>query len=201
MDISTYDSVRGARRQCFQDQGARRHGHVNCAAPKILSCEPPSGFIFEEDPVPARTVAVPVKPGTDCANPFWSTAAPGFMFPTHMPLFEPTHHVTSWLVSGTGDGGLLKAPLAANETWPSGKFRASAEVGVRATDCNWRPLPNPRSRAYGSTRKSGRKPKQVLAVSILRSRFPSGYQGQQICCLPCLSPPIKALLRHPWLVA
>jgi hypothetical protein len=152
---------------CTKEQG--HHGQVNCAAPKILSCEPPSGFIFEEDPVPARTVAVPVKPGTHCANPFWSTVAPGFMFPTHMPLFEPTHHVTALLVSCTGDGGLLKAPLAANETWPLGKFSASADVGVRATDCNWRPLPQPAipSETRGSTRKSGRKPKHVMAVSLL----------------------------------
>ena len=121
----------------------RIHGHVNCAAPKVLSCEPPSGFMFEEGPVPARTVAVPVNPGRHCANPFWSTVTPGLMFPTHKPRFEPTHHVTSWLVSCTGDGGLLKAPVATNETWPLEKFRASAAAGFRVTDCNWRLLPHP----------------------------------------------------------
>ena|SRR6202035_3163414 len=74
-------------------------GQVKSAPPKILSCEPPSGFITEEDSVPARIVTVPVNPGRHCANPFGSTVTPGFMFPTHMPLLDPAHHVTSLLVS------------------------------------------------------------------------------------------------------
>jgi DNA-binding XRE family transcriptional regulator len=51
-------------------------GQVKSAPPKILSCEPPSGFVTEEDSVPARIVTVPVNPGTHCANPFGSTVTP-----------------------------------------------------------------------------------------------------------------------------
>jgi hypothetical protein len=187
----------------WRTQEQWRHGHVNCAAPKILSCEPPSGFIFEGDPVPARTVAVPVKPGTHCANPFWSTVAPGFMFPTHMPLFEPTHHVTSLLVSCMGDGGLLKAPVATNETWPLGKLCASAAAGVRATDCNWRLLPQPAIPTVmrGSTRKSGREPKQVMAVSIPRVVFLVDAGGAPSAACHGFRRRSRSVLRHPWLIA
>src|ERR1700730_8343888 len=147
--------------ESFRQKGSSTHGHVNCAAPKILSCEPKSGFVIGEDPAPARIVAVPVNPGTHCANPFRSTVTPGFMFPTHMPLVDPAHHVTSVLVSCTGDGGLLKAPVAVNETWPLGKFRASAIAGFSVTDCNWRLLPHPTisSATRGNRRNSRRDPK------------------------------------------
>ena len=39
-----------------------------------MSCEPASGFIFEEDRVPARTVTVPVKPGTTANAPAGKSA-------------------------------------------------------------------------------------------------------------------------------
>jgi hypothetical protein len=112
---------RHCQARCFAKTGSSIYGHVNWAAPKILSCEPRSGFIIEEDPVPARIVAVPVNPGTHCANPFWFTVTRGFIFPIHMPVFDPAHHITSLLVSCTGDGGLLKAPVALNETLAIGK--------------------------------------------------------------------------------
>jgi hypothetical protein len=130
-------------REMIFAQKSKGQGHVKCAAPKILSCEPPSGFIMEEDSAPARIVTVPANPGTHCAKPFWSTVMPGFMFPTHMPLLDPAHHVTSLLVSFRGDGFLLKVPVAVNETWPLGKFCASADAGLSVTDCNWRLLPHP----------------------------------------------------------
>jgi hypothetical protein len=100
-------------------------------------------------------VAVPVNPDMHWAIPFWSTVTPGFMFPTHMPLFDPTHHDTSLLARGMGDGGLLKAPVAVNKTWPPEKFWASATAGFNITDCNWRLLPHPISpiARIGSTRR------------------------------------------------
>jgi hypothetical protein len=156
----------------LQQKANNIYGHVKWAAPKILSCDPPSGFI-DEDPAPARIVAVPVNPGTHCANPFWSTVTPGFMFPTHMPLFDPVHHVTSLFVSCTGDGGLLKAPVAVNGTWPLGKFRASANAGFSVTDCNWRLLPHPTipSAMMGGRRKRRQQPKWGMATSIHNSRI------------------------------
>jgi hypothetical protein len=95
------------------------------------------------------------------------------MFPTHMPLFDPVHQVTSLLVSCTGDGGLLKAPVAVNGTWPLGKFRASANAGFSFTDCNWRLLPHPTipSAMMGGTRKRRQEPKWGMATSIHKSRI------------------------------
>ena len=73
---------------------------------------------------PARMYPDPWVVGLHCAIPFWSTVANGATLPTHavgVPLGalvnSPTHHVTSLLVSVTGDGGLLKVPVAVNWAW------------------------------------------------------------------------------------
>ena len=83
-----------------------------------------------------------------------------------MPLLDPAHHVTSLLVSFRGDGFLLKVPVAVNETWPLGKFCASADAGLSVTDCNWRLLPHPKSPSVirGSTRRSRQDPKPIMAT-------------------------------------
>src|SRR3974390_2258633 len=93
--------------------------------------------------VPARMVAVPVKFGTQRAEPFWSIATPVLTLPAQVPLEIPAHHTISLDVSGCGEGGLLKVPVAENGTWPLGKLCAVAAAGDTETDCNWRLLPQP----------------------------------------------------------
>ena len=73
---------------------------------------------------PARMYPEPCVAALHCAIPFWSTVANGTTLPTHafgvaFSAFvnSPTHHVTLLLVSVTGDGGLLKVPVAVNCAW------------------------------------------------------------------------------------
>ena len=42
------------------------------------------------------------------------------MFPLQVPVDVPTHQTISLLVSNTGDGGLLKLPVAVIGIWPFG---------------------------------------------------------------------------------
>lgn len=134
-------SVTSRLREMIFPKKSKGQGHVNCAAPKILSCEPPSGFIMEEDSAPARIVTVPANPGTHCAKPFWSTVMPGFMFPkAHAAARSraPRHIFTSkflrrWFLAESAGSG--ERDLAAGEVlW-------SADAGLSVTDCNWRLLP------------------------------------------------------------
>ena len=73
---------------------------------------------------PARMYPDPCVVALHCAIPFWSTVAKGTMLPTHAVgvalgtlVNSPTHHDTSLLVSVTGEGGLLKVPVAVNCAW------------------------------------------------------------------------------------
>jgi hypothetical protein len=91
-----------------------------------------------------------------------------------MPPLDPAHHITSLFVSCTGDGGLLNAPVAVNETWPLGKFCASADAGLSITDCNWRLLAHstiPRA-MRGNTTKSRQNPKRRFYSRIPRVAHP-----------------------------
>jgi hypothetical protein len=70
---------------------------------------------------PARMYPDPWVVALHCAIPFWSTVANGTTLPTHAVevalgalVNSPTHHLTSLLVSVTGEGGLLKVPVAVN---------------------------------------------------------------------------------------
>lgn len=63
----------------------------------------------------------PCVAALQCAIPFWSTAANGATLPTQAVglafgalVNSPTHHITSLLVRVTGDGRLLKVPVAVN---------------------------------------------------------------------------------------
>jgi hypothetical protein len=73
---------------------------------------------------PAKTYPDPCVVALHCAIPFWSRVANGATLPTHVVgvalgalVNSPTHHVTSLLVSVTGEGGLLNVPVALNCTW------------------------------------------------------------------------------------
>jgi len=73
---------------------------------------------------PARMYPDPWVVALHCAIPFWSRVANGATLPTQAVglalgalVNSPTHHVTSLLVSVTGDGGLLKVPVAVNWAW------------------------------------------------------------------------------------
>src|SRR5215469_14145638 len=107
----------------------------------MVICEPASGFI-EAIALPAITTHVFGRlfgaSVRQRAIPFASTVAPTAMFPAHVPAVTPTHQVTSWLVRCCGDGGLLKVPVAVNDTCPLGKFCALATAGITLTDCNVR---------------------------------------------------------------
>ena len=73
---------------------------------------------------PARIYPDPWVAALHCAIPFWSTVANGATLPTQAVgvalgalANSPTHHVTSLLVRVTGEGGLLKVPVAVNCAW------------------------------------------------------------------------------------
>jgi len=73
---------------------------------------------------PARMYPDPCVVALHCAMPFWSTVAKGATLPIQAvgvalgaPVNSPTHQVTSLLLSVTGDGGLLKVPVAVNCAW------------------------------------------------------------------------------------
>ncbi len=91
---------------------------------------------------PARMYPDPCVVALHCAMPFWSTVAKGATLPTQAVgvalgalVNSPTHHVTSLLVSVTGDGGLLNVPVAVNCAW------LVAAGGLIFTLWSLRPLP------------------------------------------------------------
>jgi len=94
------------------------------AYPDTLNVDPSSGFMEIICEAPARMYPDPWVVALHCAMPFWSTVANGATLPMQAVgvalgalVNSPTHQVTSLLVSVTGDGGLLKVPVAVNCAW------------------------------------------------------------------------------------
>src|SRR6185312_2776831 len=118
---------------------------------------------------PARTVTIPLKPELHWAKPLGLTVAPELINPAQWPVGSPMHHMTSWLVSCTGEGGWLNVPDAMNCTWSLGQLWASAALGVTLTETNSRAPrpPHPAMRMMGSTTRVLRIASFIESLPVL----------------------------------
>lgn len=85
-------------------------------------------IIAEFEDAIAVIVTGPDAPCTHRAIPFWSMVAILELETIQLP------ENGSMKVTGAGEGGWLKTPVAVNCTWPLAKFWASAVAGERVMD-------------------------------------------------------------------
>ena len=148
---------------------------------------------------------VPCEAGPQVAKPFWSTAAKGTMFPTQefgdafgALVNSPLHHVTSLLVSVTGDGGALNSPDAVNWNWP---FCAVATEGCTVTLCRCRALPQLKAAREKSKRGPTEREQNPVTMHLRANNDAGGMNRieRELPALVSILTTIRALFqtRHP----